>query len=796
MRAGGKHNDLDNVGFTKRHLTFFEMMGSFSFGDYFKEDAISFAWEFLTEVIGLEKEKLFVSVYYQDDESYRIWRDSMNVPEDKIVKLGDEDNFWQVGDTGPCGPCTEIHIDRGPYFECSEKGCAPGCSCERFLEIWNLVFMQFNRQPDGTMKELEKKGVDTGMGIERITSIVQNADSVYETDLFTPLIKKIEQITDISYNTAPKETKAAFRVLCDHIRSSSFAICDGAMPSNESRGYVLRKIIRRAALFAQKLTSRPLFPKLAVTLINHMGDIYPDLYTQQDIIITVLESEIEKFASNLEHGQKIVKEFIADNTSSQIITGPQAFKLYDTYGFPLELTQLIAQEHSFTVDIDGFEKKMEEQKRQSGKKQDLHDQCTLDPSVRSQFTGYTELETDSTITHLIVDNKPVEQVPASTDVWVITQKTPFYVECGGQVSDKGYIEYNGHQAHVSEVKNMHNAIAMRIEAPTDIHVNQEVKLVVDEKHRRDTMNNHTATHLLQSALRDVFGKTVKQSGSVVHPDYLRFDFTHHKTISTDDIKRVEDIVNKRIRQNIQLNVEQKTLKQAQDEGVIAFFGDKYNPDDVRVVRIADCSAELCGGTHVARTGDIGLFKITDAHALSAGNKRIVALTGHKAMHLFQETFTMSKTLSQTFKVTSQEVVPTALKQQAHIKSLEKEIRALKTRIYMTQIPQWLHNIQTVNGINFLYKKIDDATIAELKDIALSMSSQKEGLFIVVSGNEKISFFVSLSNSLKDKIDMNELSAHLKSLGLKGGVKKTTIQGGAPSTDKHLEHNIIKWLKSL
>lgn len=796
IRAGGKHNDLENVGFTKRHLTFFEMMGNFSFGDYFKKEAIFYAWDFITNYLKLDKDKLYVTVYKLDNESYDIWHKEVGLPQDRISKLGEADNFWQMGDTGPCGPCSEIYIDRGLTFGCKSRDCAPGCSCDRFLEFWNLVFMQYDRQIDGTDKLLKQTGVDTGMGFERLCAILQNKDSVFEIDVFEPLIKKIEELTGINYKSADASKQAAFKVIIDHVRSSCFAIADGCTPSNEGRGYVLRKIIRRAALFAQKLSENNIFADLAPALINQMSPIYPELKTSSEFIVSLLKSEIEKFSANLINGQNILEKYFIEQVKSKIISGAQAFKLYDTYGFPLELTKVIAQEKGFAVDIEEFEKEMEKQRLQSGKKTASAEVVSLDESISTRFTGYDEHVTQSTIIGLIVNNQSVQEVKSGTQCLVITKDSPFYIECGGQISDQGYIKINNKEAKLLGLTKINNAIAANIEAPENLKVGMQVILVVDSPSRINTMKNHTATHLLQAALINILGKQVKQAGSVVTPDYLRFDFTYHETLNPDQIKQVENLVNKKIMENIPLHIQTSTLKEAQSRGVIAFFGEKYNPEKVRVVEVPGFSAELCGGTHVQATGDIGVFKITEVSALSAGVRRLVAVTGPGAVDLFQESFATVKNLSQEFKVPVQDVYNAIEKQKEQLKLASTKIKDLKKQIYKIQIPVWQKQIQRIKDIPFLFLAIEDASAEELKDIAINLMRTESGLYFLVGfDKEKSNFLVSLADNLVLSVDLKQFGSWLRTLGLQGGVKETIIQGGAQRIDKDLETQIKNWLNT-
>lgn len=791
VRAGGKHNDLDNVGFTKRHLTFFEMMGNFSFSDYFKKEAIEFAWEFLTKVMNLPAEKLHATVYKDDDESYTIWREIIGLPKDRVHRKGAEDNFWQMGETGPCGPSTEIMLDRGPEFGKDDID-----NGERFLEIWNLVFMQYDRQPDGKLKPLKNTGVDTGMGLERLALIMQDKDSVFDTDLFRPVIQKIEQITRLKYEEQPDQIKAAFNVLADHIRSACLIIADGCAPSNEGRGYVLRKIIRRAALFAQKLNAPDIFPQLAAVFINDMGTIYPELKVNQKVITSILRSEIEKFAQNLVRGQHILNKYFEQNKESKIIEGDQAFKLYDTFGFPIELVQLIAQEKGFAVDMKGFVQCMEHQKQQSGTKEiDELVHLKLDPSIQSEFTGYDELETQSNINALITDNKLVQTVDQGKECWVITEHSPFFIVGGGQVPDNGWLIFNGVETPVLQLRFIDNRIAANILTPKKIQVGDSVLEKVNQKLRINAMKNHTATHLLQSALIQVLGKQIKQSGSLVHPDYLRFDFTYHQNLTAEQTKAVEDIVNEKIRQNIAVITEHIPLKEAIKKGALAFFGDKYNPEKVRLVQVADFSLELCGGTHVLRTGDIGTFKITEVSALSAGHRRVVAVTGPRALSLFQAVFDDIKSLSQRFKVKKGDVVTAVIKQQDELKKEQKYNKTLKQKLITIQLPIWKQQTQQVKNIPFLYLELETMTPQELRSIAQQLALQQEGFYFLISTYNGKSFFYALvTPKFQKSVDLNGLADWLKQEhDLKGGVSKHQLQGVGQQTRNNLLKSIVRLL---
>lgn len=798
VRAGGKHNDLDNVGFTKRHLTFFEMMGNFSFGDYFKKDAIAFAWDFITKEMHLPIEKLHATVYKTDDESYDIWHKEIGIPQERMHRLGEAENFWAMGDTGPCGPCTEIHIDRGPEFGCKdEKKCGPACDCDRFLEIWNLVFMQFDRQTDGSFKPLKQTGVDTGMGLERLCAVVQDKDSVYQTDLFTPIIARIEQLTKIEYAKQNAQIQAAFHVLADHIRSSSLIIADGGAPSNEGRGYVLRKIIRRAALFAQKLTEENIFPELSKTVVAQLGDIYPELKLNAELIYKILDSEIKKFAQNLVRGQHILEKYFQESAVTKIITGEQAFKLYDTYGFPIELIHLMANEKGFNVDSAGFEEHMKHQQEQSGAKKE-DELSTLELEQTTQFTGYQELETASTITALIKDNQLAQTVSKGDECWVITEKSPFFIVGGGQVPDQGWLVINDNKTPIKLVRFIGKAIAALIQAPDTITVGMPAVSIVDKTWRTNAMKNHTATHLLQAALIELFGKQIKQSGSLVHPDYLRFDFTYHENLNPTDIARVEDLVNQKIRENIEVAVKHTNLKDALSHGALAFFGDKYNPEEVRMVKVADFSVELCGGTHVNRTGDIGTFKITDVSALSAGHRRITAVTGPRAIELFRQTFNMVKNLSQEYKVQHNEVLEAINKQKELVKKLQQEVKQLKKQSINALIPQWLEQIESVNEIPFLFVNIKDAAHDELKELAQILASKKPGFYFITSiAGDRHIFFATISPTLTTRLNLKNLGAWLKEkAGIAGGGSNILYQGGTTKSDAELKNLLKDWLGQL
>jgi len=799
VRAGGKHNDLDEVGYTERHLTFFEMMGNFSFGDYFKKEAIQFAWEFLTKEMELPAGKLYPTVFKTDDESFDLWNKTIGISKEKITRLGEKDNFWQMGDVGPCGPCSEILIDRGKEKGCGKSNCKPGCDCERFLEIWNLVFMQYNKQEDGKLIPLKQTGVDTGMGFERLCLIKQDKDNVFEIDLFTPLIKKIEQLTGLKYDKSKEERRVAFRVLNDHVRSSSLIIADGGIPSNEGRGYVLRKIIRRAALFAQKLSEdNSLFPNLAQKFINKMSPIYPELKTHEALILKLLLNEIEKFSESLIQGQCILSDYIEENQKAgkKSLSGNQIFKLYDTFGFPPELTTVIARGKNLSLDMEGFEKEMQKQKKQSGKKIKGKEKTADIPSgLKTKFVGYEKLETKSKI---------LFSKQEGDSIWVLTEESPFYVESGGQASDTGWISINEQTYPVIDLKKVNDAIAAKlstkeIKDPKTINIKtgDVAHSVVDSHTRINTVKNHTATHLLQAALRQVLNKEIKQAGSQVNEKSLRFDYTHLEGLTPKQIEEVENLVNKKIQEDIEVKISYTTLAKAKVAGVISFFGEKYNPEKVRIVEVPGFSAELCGGSHAQRTGSIGCFKIISETALSSGVRRIVGLTGPGAVKTFQKSHQIIKTLCEKYKTKPNEILEAIEKQQKNLEETKSTINHLKKELWQSRIPQWQKDVKEVGKIPFLFLELEDFNNNELKQICLKVETKKPGLYFIILKSttdlSKINFLGFLSKKYYNNINLKTFSSFLKgSLDLKGGGSTNLIQGGGKYSPE-IKGIIARWI---
>lgn len=806
VRAGGKHNDLDQVGFTARHLTFFEMLGNFSFGDYFKKEAIQNAWDLLTKELKLPADKLYITVYKTDDEAYDLWHTMIGVPADRISRLGEKDNFWQMGDTGPCGPCTEIYVDRGAHRGCGSPACVPGCDCSRYTEIWNLVFMQYNRQIDGTLLPLTQTGVDTGMGLERLCMIMQDKDTIFHIDSFDVLIKNIEDISKMSYAKSDKALKAAFHVVAEHVRAACLLIADGCSPSNDGRGYVLRKIIRRAALFAQKLSSdNRLFSRVAEIFIDQMKEVYPELETSRALIINILDSEVDRFATNLIQGQNILHRYIADNEADgkTILTGEQVFKLYDTYGFPCELTELLAKEKGFSLDKDGFVTCMHRQQEQSGKKCAQQEGLPIIPAdLTTTYIGDTSL--DITTKVLFVQNCP------DGALWLVTENSPFYVECGGQIGDRGTIVIEQEVFDVTElhkVGNVHNpAILVKI-TPRDCH-NKPLKIAigisvachVNKDARLGTSRNHTATHLLQAALIKVFGKQIKQAGSLVNDAYLRFDFTHQEALTKDQVEKIEDIVNQSIVDDVVTSIYQTTLDDAKSKGILSFFGEKYNPEKVRVVDVVGVSAELCGGSHVKSTGQIGLFKIVSETSLATGTRRIIAVTGNESLKLFQQSFASVKKLSEDFKVKNDEVLLAVARLQKQLSDSVDQIKQMRKQLLAAKLPEIITSIYSVGNIPFCYHECEGITVDQLRGLCQDIEKQAPGFYIFVSKDAQTGRVTLVGYVAKDYetiVNLKAFVAFLKDrFGIKGGGNASLIQGGMQSIPIGLKREVETWIAGL
>ncbi len=788
LRAGGKHNDLDQVGYTARHHTFFEMLGNWSFGDYFKKDAIAWAWELLTQVWKLPADRLLVTVYQTDDEAYALWRDMIGIPEARIVRIGDNkgapfasDNFWQMAETGPCGPCTEIFYDHGDHIAGGPPG-SPDEDGDRFIEIWNLVFMQFDRQPDGTLVPLPAPCVDTGMGLERLAAILQHVHTNYEIDLFQALIRKASELTGM----ADLENKS-LRVIADHIRACSFLIVDGVLPSNEGRGYVLRRIIRRALRHGWMLGVRqPFFSKLVPTLVEQMGVAYPELPAQADTVVRALQAEEERFAETLDSGMKIFDD-VAAKVSDGVIPGVDAFRLYDTYGFPVDLTADIARERDMTVDMDGFNAAMDNQRetaRAAGKfgggvtlSADLV--ATLTPTV---FLGYDRLQADGlTVLAVLKDGRPVEAAQAGDEVIVITDQTPFYAESGGQVGDTGELAGAGGQVQVSDTQKFAGQFHGHVGTITQgsLKVGDVLRGQVDGERRGATILNHSATHLLHAALREVLGTHVQQKGSLVAPDRLRFDFAHFAPISAEDLAVVERKVNAQVRANNAVEVHNMAMQEALDFGAMALFGEKYG-ENVRVLKMGDYSTELCGGTHVGRTGDIGLFKITSEGGVSSGVRRIEAVTGQGALDYVAHEEAVLGEAATLLGGNAGDVVEKIRQLGERQKKLERELDALKAKQAAGATADLGASAVEVNGIKILAARLEGFDAKALRDAIDRLKQQLGNAVIVLAGTQdgKAALVAGVNGSAMGKVKAGELLAHIASqIGGKGGGRPDLAQGG-------------------
>ena len=783
VRAGGKHNDLENVGYTARHHTFFEMLGNFSFGDYFKQDAIKFAWEFLTNVLQLPEERLLVTVYETDDEAFDIWNKEIGVPADKIIRIGDKsadkkyesDNFWSMGDTGPCGPCSEIFYDHGEHIWGGPPG-SPEEDGDRFIEIWNIVFMQFNRSADGQMAPLPKPSVDTGMGIERIAAILQGVHSNYEIDIFQNLIKATAELL----NVTDLENKS-LRVIADHIRSCSFLIADGVMPSNEGRGYVLRRIIRRAVRHGHKLGAKGVFfNKLVATLVEQMGQAYPELAQKQAVVEKMLRIEEEQFAKTLERGLALLESNLASLEGNQI-PGELVFSLYDTYGFPADLTADIAREKELTIDEQGFEEHMLAQRKKSQAassfKADYNDQITS--SQTSEFKGYDATEFVGSVIELFADGESVQTLNDGQQGILVLDNTPFYAESGGQSGDKGEITVAGGTFVVADTQKLGNAVAHYGTANGEINVGESAKAVIDSSRREAIKKNHSATHLIHAALRNVLGEHVGQKGSLVESDKFRFDFSHYEGVTAEQIKQVELQVNQQIQRNLPLVTEVMAIDDAKAKGAMALFGEKYD-DEVRVVTMGDYSIELCGGTHVNSTGDIGLFKIISEAGIAAGVRRIEAVTGLAAVEHVHSLETTIQSAANVLKAEPAALVEKVEQAVAKSKQLEKELRQLQDKLASQQGSNLTEQVKVVNGINTLIVNLGAADPKSLRGLVDDLKNKLGSvvMLLVASNDQKVSLIAGVTKDLVGKIKSGDLvNAAASEVGGKGGGRPDMAQAG-------------------
>lgn len=785
VRAGGKHNDLENVGYTARHHTFFEMLGNFSFGDYFKHDAIQFAWELLTSEkwFALPKERLWVTVYESDDEAYEIWEKEVGIPRERIIRIGDNkgapyasDNFWQMGDTGPCGPCTEIFYDHGDHIWGGPPG-SPEEDGDRYIEIWNIVFMQFNRQADGTMEPLPKPSVDTGMGLERIAAVLQHVNSNYDIDLFRTLIQAVTKVTG-----ATDLSNKSLRVIADHIRSCAFLIADGVMPSNENRGYVLRRIIRRAVRHGNMLGAKEtFFYKLVGPLIDVMGSAGEDLKRQQAQVEQVLKTEEEQFARTLERGLALLDEELA-KLSGDTLDGETAFRLYDTYGFPVDLTADVCRERNIKVDEAGFEAAMEEQRRRareaSGFGADYNAMIRVDSA--SEFKGYDHLELNGKVTALFVDGKAVDAINAGQEAVVVLDQTPFYAESGGQVGDKGELKGANFSFAVEDTQKYGQAIGhIGKLAAGSLKVGDAVQADVDEARRARIRLNHSATHLMHAALRQVLGTHVSQKGSLVNDKVLRFDFSHNEAMKPEEIRAVEDLVNTQIRRNLPIETNIMDLEAAKAKGAMALFGEKYD-ERVRVLSMGDFSTELCGGTHASRTGDIGLFRIISESGTAAGVRRIEAVTGEGAIATVHADSDRLSEVAHLLKGDSNNLADKVRSVLERTRQLEKELQQLKEQAAAQESANLSSKAIDVNGVKLLVSELSGVEPKMLRTMVDDLKNQLGSTIIVLATvvEGKVSLIAGVSKDVTDRVKAGELIGMVaQQVGGKGGGRPDMAQAG-------------------
>jgi len=793
VRAGGKHSDIENVGHTARHHTFFEMLGNFSFGDYFKKDAISFAWELLTKQFSLPEEKLWVSVFENDDEAARLWADLTGVPEARIVRLGAKDNFWQMGDTGPCGPCSEIIIDQGPEVGCKRKECAVGCDCDRFLEIWNLVFMQFNRDGKGTLTPLPKPSIDTGMGLERLSAILQGKLNNFDTDIFSTIISAITRSTGTTYGKTP-ESDISIRVIADHMRSIAFLLAEGLMPSNEGRGYVLRRILRRASRHARLLgVDKPLLHTLLASVSEAMGDIYPELLEEEGRSSKLLMLEEERFTRTLEQGMRIMDDLIsgAKESHEKVIPGKDLFRLYDTYGFPLDLARDIATDNSLLIDEQGFHEEMQVQRERARASWVGEEEAVasiyremLSEIGKTEFVGYITLESESVIKAILKDGKIIKEAGEGSEVEVFLDKTPFYGESGGQVGDTGEIMGERFLASVIDTKNPLEGLhshSIEIRKGT-LRVWDKVRCRVDVEKRGATMRNHTATHLLQASLRSVLGDHVKQAGSFVSPERFRFDFTHFSGLEESEVASLETMVNETILENIPVNTSVMDIKSAIDSGAMALFGERYG-DSVRVVSVPGVSSELCGGTHCKATGDIGLFAIVSEGSVSSGIRRIEGFTGGTAFQYLKEKALELKKIDALLK--TDHAYPKIERLLSELKALEREREEVKAKAAVKDASAIIEGARRVNGIVVISHRVDDLEQKDLRTLADTLRDKiGSGIIFITSVRDgQASMLAVVTKDLVGRFNAGEILKEVAAMtGGRGGGKAEMAQGGTNKLD--------------
>jgi len=797
VRAGGKHNDLENVGYTARHHTFFEMLGNFSFGDYFKEQAIFYAWDFLTEVIGLPVDKLWVTVYSEDDEAADIWLNKIGIDPAKLTRISTSDNFWSMGDTGPCGPCSEIFYDHGPEIEGGPPG-TPEEDGDRYIEIWNLVFMQYNRDEQGTLNPLPKPSVDTGMGLERLAAILQDVHNNYDIDLFQTLIKSAGQLTGMN-----DLDNKSLRVIADHIRSCAFLVVDGVLPSNEGKGYVLRRIIRRAARHGHQLGCKtPFFHKLVATLDQLMGEAYPELTQCRDRVVKVLQKEEERFAETLELGMGILEQSISE-LSSNTISGPVIFKLYDTFGFPVDLTADVARERGLEIDLAGFEAEMEAQKtraRASSQFGVVSKKFNLDGYIATKFLGYDHNSTAAKVIAILQNDTSINTLDNDDQSIVVLDQTPFYAESGGQVGDTGALTIGDSLFEVSDTQKQ-SGVYLHVGQLSGgrISVGDSIQAEIDVEYRQAVRLNHSSTHLMHEALRKILGEHVQQKGSLVDAEKLRFDFSHYQPLTKDEITEIETWVNDQIRLNVPTSSQLMNMDEAKQTGAMALFGEKYG-DIVRVLSIGSDSVELCGGTHVQRTGDIGLFKMTLETGTASGVRRIEAVTGHDAVQRFINSESKIDSAAQALKSNRDDLVDRIQQLQASLRLQEKELAALKSKMASQAGGDLVSQALAVKGIKVLTAVIEDADLKTLRDTVDQLKNKLVAAVVVLASSQdgKVNIIAGVTQSETSLIRAGDIAKFVaEQCGGKGGGRPDMAQAGGtqPENLEKALTSVAPWIES-
>ena len=794
VRAGGKHNDLENVGYTARHHTFFEMLGNFSFGDYFKEKAIEFGWDLLTNGYGLPEDKLWVSIYLDDDEAAELWHKNIGVPEDRIARFGEEDNFWAMGDTGPCGPCSEIHLDRGEAYGCGKPDCRLGCECDRYLELWNLVFMQFNRDASGKLTPLPKPSIDTGLGLERMVSILQEVPTNFETDLILPIIRKAEDLSEIAFGKSI-ESDVAMKVIADHSRAAAFLIGDGVLPSNDGRGYVLRRIMRRAIRYGRNIgLTRPFLHDTAAVVFDIMKPAYPELSDAKAFITNVIKNEEMRFSQTLDKGLKLLTETLTEMKAEQRaeVPGDVVFKLYDTYGFPVDIVRDVVRDEKITVDMEGFDREMAQQRERSrtvttfSEISDAYKNFSA-RGIQPEFLGYDQRSAEAEVLLVVTGGIEVAEAGQGAEVEVVTDRTPFYGEAGGQAGDIGTLTGPDVAVDVSDtVKDPTGLIIHKGKIRSGIiRKGDTVDLKVDAAARGATALNHTATHILHAALRKVLGDHVKQAGSHVAPDRLRFDFTHFSQVKTEELERIESMVNDRIRENVPVNTEVLDAEDAFKSGATALFEEKYG-DRVRVVSLAGFSKELCGGTHTRATGDIGAFRIIGESSIASGGRRIEALTGAAAVAFNLQQAGIVRQAALLVKDHPAHLVDKIETMLSGMKALEREVQQLKAKLAQNQAGEADDDLLSVKGVDLLVKRVAVDSTAGLRDLADRFKDKiRSGIVVLgsVSG-EKVLLIAVVTKDLLDRFHAGNIVKQIAPLvGGGGGGRPDMAQAGGTQPEK-------------